>query len=273
LYVSLASGWSFFAKFQSFHYLSINFLLTLLLVETIGYVGRCLNANETPNWTLVPYVMQSLLILLAPTLFAASIYMVLGRIIRLVDGEKHSLIRVSRLTKIFVGGDVLSFLAQSGGGGILSNAKTSSNVNLGQNVITAGLGIQVLFFGLFIVVAVVFHLRIRKSPSARSSSTTIPWQRHLVVLYTACLLILVRSVFRIAEYVLGQDNVLLSHEIYAYIFDAALMFQAMIVFNVYHPSAIITKETMGSIDDVDAYGDSFQELQPVTTQYKGGSAA
>jgi hypothetical protein len=59
--------------------------------------------------------MQSLLLLLAPALFAASIYMVLGRIIRLTDGESHSLIRASWLTKIFVTGDVLSFLAQSGG--------------------------------------------------------------------------------------------------------------------------------------------------------------
>lgn len=63
----------------------------------------------------MPYVMQSLLILLAPAFFAASIYMVLGRIIHLVDGEAHSIIRAKWLTKIFVGGDVLSFLAQSSG--------------------------------------------------------------------------------------------------------------------------------------------------------------
>lgn len=135
-------------------------------------------------------------------------------------------------------------------------------------MITAGLGIQVVFFGLFVVVAVGFHLRTQKFQTTRSSSMTIPWQRHLIVLYTACLLILVRSVFRIAEYVLGQDSVLLGHEIYAYIFDATLMFLAMIVFNVYHPSAIITKDTLSSIGDVDVYGNSFQELQPVTVQYK-----
>ena len=59
--------------------------------------------------------MQSLLLLVAPALFAASIYMVLGRIILLTDGEKNSLIRQKWLTKIFVAGDVLSFLVQSGG--------------------------------------------------------------------------------------------------------------------------------------------------------------
>ena len=59
--------------------------------------------------------MQTLLILVAPALFAASIYMVLGRIILLVDGEQHSLIRKRWLTKIFVTGDVLSFLMQGAG--------------------------------------------------------------------------------------------------------------------------------------------------------------
>jgi hypothetical protein len=59
--------------------------------------------------------MQTLLLLLAPTLFAASMYMILGRLIRLLDAEAHSMIRTTRLTKIFVGGDILSFLVQSGG--------------------------------------------------------------------------------------------------------------------------------------------------------------
>jgi hypothetical protein len=59
--------------------------------------------------------MQSLLILLAPALFAASIYMVLARIINLVDGEALSVIKVKFVTKVFVLGDVLSFLVQSTG--------------------------------------------------------------------------------------------------------------------------------------------------------------
>ncbi len=59
--------------------------------------------------------MQSLGLLLAPALFAASIYMILGRIIRLVNGESHSPVRRTWLTKLFVAGDVLSFLTQSAG--------------------------------------------------------------------------------------------------------------------------------------------------------------
>lgn len=59
--------------------------------------------------------MQSLLLLVAPALFAASIYIILGRVILMTDGERHSLIRQKWLTKIFVAGDVISFLVQGGG--------------------------------------------------------------------------------------------------------------------------------------------------------------
>lgn len=74
-----------------------------------------MSASQSPNWTLGPYIMQSLLLLVAPALFAASVYMELGRIILVTDGEAHAIIRRRWLTKLFVAGDVLSFLVQSGG--------------------------------------------------------------------------------------------------------------------------------------------------------------
>jgi len=74
--------------------------LCLQPVEIIDYIGRALSAKESPNWTTGPYIMQSLLLLLAPALFAASIYMVLARVILLTDGESHSVIKVRWVTKI-----------------------------------------------------------------------------------------------------------------------------------------------------------------------------
>jgi hypothetical protein len=91
-----------------------------LLVECIGYTGRIVGSQQTPNWTLAPYIVQILFLLLAPVLFAASIYMELARIILLADGEAHALIRPKRLTMTFVLGDVFSFLLQCGGTLLLS---------------------------------------------------------------------------------------------------------------------------------------------------------
>ena len=84
-------------------------------VEAAGYEGRNISAGQSPNWTTGPYILQSLTLLLGPTLLAASIYMTLGRLIRLLDADSYSPIRTNWLTKVFVLGDELTFLTQSGG--------------------------------------------------------------------------------------------------------------------------------------------------------------
>lgn len=56
-----------------------------------------------------------MLILVAPPLFAASIYMTLGRVIVALNCHQFSIVPVRFLTKIFVIGDVISFLLQCGG--------------------------------------------------------------------------------------------------------------------------------------------------------------
>ena len=61
-------------------------------------------------------------------------------------------------------------------------------------------------------------------------------------LYIASICILIRSVFRVVEYVMGEDGYLLSHEIFLYIFDATLMLFTMVIYNVLHPSKIIYKK-------------------------------
>jgi surface polysaccharide O-acyltransferase-like enzyme len=63
----------------------------------------------------MPYILQSVFILLGPAFYAASIYMALGRLICFLEGQHHSPIRVKLLTKIFLMGDIFSFFGQGGG--------------------------------------------------------------------------------------------------------------------------------------------------------------
>lgn len=85
-------------------------------VEAIGYGGRAVNASEdSGEWSKGPYIIQALLLLLGPPFYAASIYMVLGRLIRLLEADKYSMVRLKWLTKIFLFGDVASILAQGMG--------------------------------------------------------------------------------------------------------------------------------------------------------------
>lgn len=102
----------------------------------------------------MPYIFQNFFILVAPALFAASIYMTLSRIIVSVNGEKYSIVGVGKLTKIFVAGDVVSFLMQGGSAGLMFS---SSTVKIGQAIVVLGLFVQVIMFGLFAVTAMVFQ--------------------------------------------------------------------------------------------------------------------
>jgi len=127
------------------------------------------------------------------------------------------------------------------GGGILANAKKLSTQKLGNNIIIAGLGIQVVFFGLFMITTVIFHVRIARKPTARSYSVTAPWKQFLWALYFTSALIMVRSIFRMVEYAMGKQGVLMQHEIYVLVLDAALMFIVAVAFVwPYHPSRILS---------------------------------
>lgn len=53
---------------------------------------------------------------------------------------------------------------------------------------------------------------------------------------SSSLLIFVRSVFRILEYVGGSDNDLSKREIYTIVLDSVLMLICMALFNLLHPS-------------------------------------
>ncbi|CAI7655139.1 unnamed protein product [Penicillium glandicola] len=210
------------------------------LFEAFGYLARYASSRQTPNWTTGPYIAQSLMLLLAPAFFAASIYMILGRIIRLLNADSCSIVRTSWLTKIFVTGDVLSFFIQSGGGGMLATAKDNSKVKLGNNMIIAGLFVQIAFFGFFIVVSLIFHRRMLASPMHIPVHNRIPWTRYMKVLYIASVLVMIRSIYRVVEYLQGSGGFLQSKEIFIYIFDATLMFNCCMLFNYFHPSKILS---------------------------------
>lgn len=181
-----------------------------IFFEILGYVARAVSAAQTPKWTVMPYALQLLMLLIAPSLLAASIYGMFGRLITFAKAEVYSPTRPAILTKVFIMRDVLSFLVQSGGGGILSNAKSSSSIQLGENIIIVGLVIQLIGFSLFIAVVGLFHWRIVQEPRGRPFSVAAPWSRHLWVLYGVSALVLIRSLFRVVEYIQGYKGLRVS---------------------------------------------------------------
>jgi len=48
------------------HLIKIEVSDVLCLVEVVGYIGRFLSGRESPDWTLGPYIIQAILLLVAP---------------------------------------------------------------------------------------------------------------------------------------------------------------------------------------------------------------
>ncbi|CVL07244.1 related to RTA1 domain protein [Fusarium mangiferae] len=210
-------------------------------LEVIGFIGRAMANKATDQ--LGPYIIQSVFLLIPPSLFAASIYMTLGRIMRGLGpkAESYSIIRVKWLTTLFVMGDVFSFLVQSSGAGMMA---AGDDPKMGENIVIGGLVIQILFFGLFVFAAVIFHLRYRRNGKGwravvtSNTENVFEWERMLMMLYATSALILIRCFFRIIEYVLGSDAYPLKNEWTLYIFDSLLMAITMAIFYVWYPSRI-----------------------------------
>ncbi len=187
-----------------------------------------------------PYIVQSILILVAPALFAATIYMTLGRLMRSTHATSYSIIRVTWMTKIFVVGDVLSFFIQGGGGGIMASGN-GTNLKMGENIILGGLFLQIIMFGVFILASVIFHIRMLKQPTQQSYNPELRWERVLFVLYAVSALIMTRNIFRVADYIGGHDGVLLRVEWPVYVFDMLLMASTMAIFFWGYPENIQPK--------------------------------
>ncbi|KJR84043.1 RTA1 domain protein [Sporothrix schenckii 1099-18] len=208
-------------------------------LEVVGYAVRSAAYSRTN--LLPPYIVQSLCLLLPPACFAASVYMVLKRTILTVNGAHYSIIPVKWLTRLFVTGDIVTFWVQGGGGGLMASDSLAST---GEKIVVGGLVLQVLLFGLFCATAVVFHRRFKTQAvgAVRSSSSgagaDVRWERILWMLYGVSALIMVRSIFRVVEFAMGQDGYPLSHEWTLYVFDTVPMFVVMVVFYIWYPGSL-----------------------------------
>lgn len=187
---------------------------------------------------LAPYIAQYMLILVAPGLFAASVYMILGRAILSVQGEAHSPVAPRRLTRTFVWGDVLSFVTQVAGGSLQSMKKVDPKI--GERVVLGGLVLQILVFAAFAVVALVWHRRMKREPTAAASSSGAAgrWESVMLMLYAVGSLVMVRCVFRVVEYGMGREAYLLRNEWTMFVFDSALMVVAVGVFAWWYPGRL-----------------------------------
>ncbi|KUJ21657.1 RTA1 like protein [Mollisia scopiformis] len=205
---------------------------------TAGYVFRVLSIHSPHS--LLLYILQAVLLLLPPSLYAATIYMIYGRTVLFVNAPDASIIRPTWVTKIFVIGDVFSFLVQAYGGSMEAQA---SKAKTGSHIVLIGLASQLIFFGFFLVVAIIFDRRMSKSPLRYTVPTygKHNWRSLLLLLLGAAVFIIVRCLYRVAEFAPGNGGYLMSHEWPMYVGDTLPMLVVQVVFHIIHAGDVFPR--------------------------------
>lgn len=235
------------------------------LMMSAGYHAKHLSLRDRTN--LIKAAIAEIGILVAPALNAASLYMMLGRLI-LMRPQKPRLSIIGRrwITAIFVILDILSFFIQAVGisaivaqndvkDGKKPDEKMRKN---GMKIVVFGCCVQVVALLLFVACTIVFHKREKKHYSGTScidpkqdhgmsktklffvkSGEGADWHVLLTVMYVVSALILVRSVFRAIEFLPSLGDKLMEAEWALYCLDSLPMWFVFLVFNFCYPPAVL----------------------------------
>lgn len=111
-----------------------------------------------------------------------------------------------------------------------------------------GLLLQLGIFTTFLTTTAIFNRRLLRNPTPSSLNPSIRWKRHIATLYLSGTLILIRSAFRVAEFVGGPTSKLMKDEVWMYGFDMVLMTTVMAWMAWVHPSEIevVTRGELGA---------------------------
>ncbi|PVH93359.1 RTA1-domain-containing protein [Periconia macrospinosa] len=217
-------------------------------LEVLGYIGRILSHNNPfrENFFIKdPFLLQIVCLTIAPAFLAAGIYLCLSRIV-LTFGPENSRIKPLSYPRIFIPCDVASLLLQAAGGGIASAASHSDrDPSVGNNIMIAGLAVQVVTLLIFILLSIDFALRTLRRHRQLGSAALDPtharlraswaFKGFLVALVLATLCIFTRSVYRVAELSQGWQGHLIKTQKYFIGLEGAIVGVGVLALNAFHP--------------------------------------
>ncbi|KAH8918998.1 RTA1-domain-containing protein [Atractiella rhizophila] len=209
-----------------------------IVVEAVGYFLRKISVGDQDSLGL--YAGQQLAIVVAPSLLAASLYQCFGRCVLFV-GAEYSPVRPTWVTRIFVAGDVVSFLVQATGASLFAKDDlTKDERDRARLILIGGLSIQAIFLAVFLFLPFIYTRRYNKANSSRTSKAI----KILPILQLVSGLILVRCIYRFAEFVTSNNGTgyLLEHEVWFWIGETLLIITACSIFGIYYPARWIPND-------------------------------
>jgi hypothetical protein len=207
---------------------------------------RLCKTKARANTCQVPFLVQIICLTIAPAILAAGVYLCLSRIVR-TFGQDNSRISARAYPVIFVSCDIVSLILQAGGGGYASvKTHNREDPKVGNNIMIAGLSVQVFTLLVFMLLALDFAnctiRRIRKMGAhdaldRQHANLRKSWQfkGFLVALSLSTLCIFTRCVFRVAELSNGWEGHLMKKQNYFLGLEGAVILVAVFSLNLFHP--------------------------------------
>jgi hypothetical protein len=179
-------------------------------------------------------------ITIAPVFISGAIYLCLTRIIVLY-GQHNSRFAPRVVAITFMTSDFLSLLLQAIGGAIADTSDPGTPMRqTGVDIMIAGLLLQAISLFLFLIVIADFAWRSRRGvldqdPARQRTRKGLLFKAFLASILLSTVVILVRSVFRVAELWGGFSGDLWNDETDFLVLDGAMIAIAVVCLTALHP--------------------------------------
>lgn len=208
------------------------------LGELIGYIGRILLYNNP--FDNLGFQIQICCLIISPAFIAAGIYLSLKHIV-ISFGQEWSRLRPAWYTYIFIAGDILSLVLQGAGGGIAATADNGSSLlDVGTNMMIAGVVFQVVILAIFAYFLAEYTLRTyRRRDQLSSESIALlhktSFRCFMFAIIVAYLGIFIRCVYRIPELTGGWRSELMRNETEFIVLEGVMIVLSVLVLTIFHP--------------------------------------
>ncbi|OCB89125.1 RTA1-domain-containing protein [Sanghuangporus baumii] len=211
------------------------------VLEVAGWLGRFWSSFAPAD--LLPYTIQTVATVIAPTPLLAANFMILGMLIRC-----HYLHFSDAI--IFTSADIVALIIQAFGG-----AKASSAVSNGEDpeggahIMLIGIILQMVAITFYVLLASEFFVRfVTKRPVRMTSYLAVdPSKKHLhtkmkIMIFglgfsTVC--IFIRTVYRTIELLNGFTGRIIRTQIYFNVLDGLMIVLATYCLNFLHPGYLL----------------------------------
>ncbi|KAI8648168.1 hypothetical protein NCS57_01484600 [Fusarium keratoplasticum] len=235
--------------------------------EMVGYSSR-MEMVDNP-WKKDPFQKQLLLLILAPTLIAASIAVTFKHLV-LYYGPDLSVLRPRWYPFVFVGTDIIAIIIQGAGAAFLVGGVSFQLVNM----LGCGL-LMVIFWKRYQLLKHDGKKTERRDVLIQDGQVDSTEYRNLRwfvwAIFAAYILIIIRCIYRVPEMALGWGSSLMQNEALFYILDGVMILLAVTIICAFHPARFFPR--LGRAKDMAAPTPAQIRSHVGRSEYQGSQIA